>query len=185
MIRVAIIVLAVLAAGCGSGEPTRPGVTEDPVLTSCRSAVALANEDVRDVGALDLALGACASLAMLEQALRDDPGYLESEVIVRTFATNRCAFATALSQARICRELAAVASATPTKKPKATPKPTKKPGTGYYRPPGWDGSSDVGCKDFDTYAHAQSFFKGTGGSKTKDPYKLDPDHDGLACEGLR
>ena len=54
----------------------------------------------------------------------------------------------------------------------------------YYKPPGWDGVSDVDCKDFDTHAHAQSFFKGTGGSKTNDPYRLDGDHDGVACETL-
>jgi micrococcal nuclease len=72
----------------------------------------------------------------------------------------------------------------PTKKPKTTPKPTNEPSTGYYRPPGWDGHSDVDCGDFDTHAHAQSFFKGTGGTTTNDPYRLDADSDGLACESL-
>jgi hypothetical protein len=73
----------------------------------------------------------------------------------------------------------------PTKRPQATPKPTKKPGSGsFYRPPGWDGYSDVDCPDFDTHAHAQSFFVGTGGSRANDPYRLDADHDGLACESL-
>lgn len=67
----------------------------------------------------------------------------------------------------------------PTIKPKATPKPTS-----FYEPPGWDGYTDVNCSDFDTHAHAQSFFKGTGGSKTNDPYRLDGDHDGIACETL-
>jgi hypothetical protein len=70
-------------------------------------------------------------------------------------------------------------TATPKPKPKATPKPTS-----YYRPAGWDGSSDVNCADFDTHAQAQSFFKGTGGSTSNDPYGLDRDHDGLACETL-
>jgi outer membrane biosynthesis protein TonB len=69
--------------------------------------------------------------------------------------------------------------ATPKPKPKATPKPAS-----YYKPPGWDGSSDVDCTDFDTHAQAQSFFKGTGGSTSNDPYGLDRDHDGLACETL-
>jgi hypothetical protein len=69
----------------------------------------------------------------------------------------------------------------PTRKP--TPRPTTKPRS-YYRPPGWDGYSDVNCPDFDTHAHAQSFFKGTGGSRTNDPYGLDRDHDGIACETL-
>jgi hypothetical protein len=73
----------------------------------------------------------------------------------------------------------------PAKKPTATPKPTQKPpGNSFYRPPGWDGYSDVDCSDFDTHAHALSFFKGTGGSRTRDPYGLDADHDGSPCESL-
>ena len=71
------------------------------------------------------------------------------------------------------------AKATPKPKPKPTPKPPS-----FYKPPGWDGSSDVNCTDFDTHAHAQSFFKGTGGSTSNDPYGLDRDHDGIACESL-
>jgi hypothetical protein len=71
----------------------------------------------------------------------------------------------------------------PTAKPKATPRPTPKPAS-YYKPPGWDGYSDVNCSDFDTHAHAQSFFKGTGGSPSNDPFGLDGDHDGVACETL-
>ena len=63
------------------------------------------------------------------------------------------------------------------------PEATLKAG-GFYKPPGWDGSSDVNCKNFDTRAHAQSFFNGTGGSTTSDPYGLDGDHDGKACETL-
>jgi hypothetical protein len=69
----------------------------------------------------------------------------------------------------------------------ATPKAkaNKSPASGaFYKPPGWDGVSDVNCPDFDTHAHAQSFFWGTRGSKTNDPYGLDNDHDGLACETL-
>jgi hypothetical protein len=81
----------------------------------------------------------------------------------------------------------------PTPKPTATPKldttprPTATPKVSsgsFYKPPGWDGTSDVDCKDFDTHAHAQSFFIGTGGSTTNDPYRLDGDHDGKACETL-
>lgn len=51
-------------------------------------------------------------------------------------------------------------------------------------PPGWDGVSDVDCKDFDTRADAASFFRGTGGSTSNDPYGMDGDHDGNACETL-
>jgi hypothetical protein len=73
----------------------------------------------------------------------------------------------------------------PTPKPKSTSKPkaTPKPGS-FYKPRGWDGYSDVNCSEFDKHAHAQSFFKGTGGSKSSDRYGLDSDHDGLACETL-
>ena len=70
----------------------------------------------------------------------------------------------------------------PTKKPTATKKPPKK--ARYYRPKGWDGYSDVDCADFKTHKQAQSFFKGTGGSRSKDPYGLDSEHDGIACETL-
>jgi hypothetical protein len=79
-----------------------------------------------------------------------------------------------------------LSEATPkaTTKPPATSKPraTTKPTTSFYKPSGWDGHSDVDCSDFDTRAHAQSFFRGTGGSLSNDPYHLDADHDGLACE---
>jgi hypothetical protein len=74
-------------------------------------------------------------------------------------------------------------NATPIAAPKATPKPTAKPAS-YFKPAGWDGYSDVDCPDFDTHAHAQSFFKGTGGTTSNDPYRLDRDHDGVACETL-
>ena len=71
------------------------------------------------------------------------------------------------------------AKPTPRPTPRATPKPAS-----FYKPPDWDGSSDVNCPDFDTQAHAESFFKGTGGTTTYDPYGLDHDHDGIACESL-
>ena len=73
--------------------------------------------------------------------------------------------------------------AAPSGTPGGTAEPSAKP-TGFYTPPGWDGHSDVDCGDFDTRAHAQSFFLGTGGSTTNDPYRLDADHDGQACESL-
>jgi Excalibur calcium-binding domain len=75
--------------------------------------------------------------------------------------------------------------ATPRAKATARPKATPKPASGgFYNPPGWDGVSDVNCSDFDTHTHAQSFFKGTGGNAANDPYRLDRDHDGIACESL-
>ena len=71
----------------------------------------------------------------------------------------------------------------PSTTPEGTTGPSAKPAA-YYTPPGWDGRSDVDCGDFDTRAHAQSFFVGTGGTKSNDPYRLDGDHDGKACETL-
>ena len=65
-----------------------------------------------------------------------------------------------------------------------TPQQSVKPPGTFYTPPGWDGHSDVDCADFDTHAHAQDFFVGTGGSTSNDPYRLDGDHDGRACERL-
>lgn len=78
------------------------------------------------------------------------------------------------------------ASATPkpTTKPAATKKPGKSGKAKFYKPKGWDGYSDVDCSDFKTHKQAQSFFKGTGGSKSNDPHGLDAEHDGIACELL-
>ena len=75
-----------------------------------------------------------------------------------------------------------LAPATPKATP--TPKPAATVSGSYYKPPGWDDRSDVDCADFDTQAHAESFFKGTGGTTSHDPYHLDSNHDGVACESL-
>lgn len=40
---------------------------------------------------------------------------------------------------------------------------------------------DYNCKDFVTQAIAQKFFLDNGGP-AQDPYRLDADHDGVACE---
>ena len=42
---------------------------------------------------------------------------------------------------------------------------------------------DYNCSDFATQAQAQSFFLSHGGPSS-DPYGLDADHDGVACESL-
>jgi hypothetical protein len=42
---------------------------------------------------------------------------------------------------------------------------------------------DYDCSDFATQAQAQSFFLSHGGPSS-DPYGLDADHDGIACESL-
>ncbi len=40
---------------------------------------------------------------------------------------------------------------------------------------------DYNCADFKTHTEAQAFFIANGGPK-KDPYRLDADKDGIACE---
>lgn len=41
---------------------------------------------------------------------------------------------------------------------------------------------DRDCSDFRTWQEAQSFYEASGPG---DPHRLDGDHDGIACEGLR
>lgn len=50
---------------------------------------------------------------------------------------------------------------------------------GPYDPNG----PDRDCSDFDTQKEAQAFYEAAGGPK-KDPHRLDPDKDGVACESL-
>jgi len=67
--------------------------------------------------------------------------------------------------------------------PIPTPQASVQPAP-FYTPPGWDGVSDVNCSAFKTHAQAVSFFIGTGGSTTNDPYHLDNNHDGNPCQSL-
>lgn len=46
-----------------------------------------------------------------------------------------------------------------------------------------EGKKKYRCKDFTSHAEAQKIFEQEGGPK-KDPYNLDHDGDGIACEGL-
>jgi hypothetical protein len=80
--------------------------------------------------------------------------------------------------------------ASPTSPPTATrpPAPTSPPapppstGGGYngpYDPYG----PDVDCGHFSTHAQAQAFYRAAGGPAS-DPYDLDRDRDGIACETL-
>lgn len=89
--------------------------------------------------------------------------------------------------------LATEAIATPSMEPSATPEPSPEPTeepvatdtpAAFYTPPGWDGVSDVNCKDFQTHKQAVSFFVGTGGTTSNDPYGLDGNHDGNPCQSL-
>ena len=42
---------------------------------------------------------------------------------------------------------------------------------------------DRDCSDFKTQAEAQAFYEAAGGPD-RDPHRLDPDKDGVACESL-
>jgi hypothetical protein len=42
---------------------------------------------------------------------------------------------------------------------------------------------DYNCSDFSTHQQAQDFFINSGGP-SRDPYRLDGDKDGIACENL-
>jgi hypothetical protein len=42
-------------------------------------------------------------------------------------------------------------------------------------------AGDKDCSDFPTQKAAQKFFKQHGGP-SRDPHRLDADHDGIACE---
>jgi hypothetical protein len=42
---------------------------------------------------------------------------------------------------------------------------------------------DVDCNDFETHRQAQTFYEDAGGPD-RDPYRLDRDRDGIACEAL-
>ncbi len=44
-------------------------------------------------------------------------------------------------------------------------------------------AGDKNCTDFKTHAQAQKFYEDNGGP-AKDPYQLDRDRDGIACETL-
>lgn len=54
--------------------------------------------------------------------------------------------------------------------------------TGYNGPFDPHGQ-DRDCSDFNTQKEAQGFFEAAGGPE-KDPHRLDPDKDGVACESL-
>jgi hypothetical protein len=138
--------------------------------------------------AMGLSIGACASSTPPNQLVNIPTTAPRSESVA-TPKTTPLAVEPDLTQPPDPTAIATTAPAAkstpkPTAKPtpKPTPKPTKAPS--FYKPPGWDGYSDVDCSDFDTHAHAQSFFIGTGGSRSYDPYRLDADHDGIACETL-
>ena len=67
--------------------------------------------------------------------------------------------------------------------PTVTPVPTAdrgEPSRSFYSidPDGRD------CSGFDTWSEANEFFRAAGGPE-RDPYRLDPDADGIPCEALR
>ena len=84
----------------------------------------------------------------------------------------------------LATEPVAISTIIPTAAPTAVLTGAPTTTVAFYKPAGWDGVSDLDCGDFDTHAHAQSFFVGTGGTTSNDPYRLDQNHDGNACESL-
>lgn len=46
------------------------------------------------------------------------------------------------------------------------------------------GSGNINCRNFACQQDAQEFFVSHGGDLTRDPFGLDADHDGVACEDL-
>jgi hypothetical protein len=53
-----------------------------------------------------------------------------------------------------------------------------------WAPAGGDAAATPGCPSFKSQADAQTYFVEQGGSATKTIGRLDPDGDGVACEGL-
>ncbi len=101
------LALMVALAACGRSGSLSPSATEDAALSSCRADVAHANLNVHDVTALDFAIHDCASLAMLTQVVDAAPGYLNVDVTVKQFATNRCMDPEFpdITEAKVCIEL--------------------------------------------------------------------------------
>ncbi len=53
-----------------------------------------------------------------------------------------------------------------------------------WAPAGGDAAATPGCASFNSQAAAESYFVERGGSQTRAIGRLDPDGDGVACEGL-
>lgn len=53
-----------------------------------------------------------------------------------------------------------------------------------WAPAGGDAAATPGCPSFKSQADAQTYFVEQGGSATRAIGRLDPDGDGVACEGL-
>jgi micrococcal nuclease len=86
------------------------------------------------------------------------------------------------AQASARREGAGLWGACPSPTPTPTPSATPKPTPTRTPPPGLPACvrTDCNCDDFDTQSEAQRVLDAFPG----DPFRLDPDHDGLACESL-
>jgi micrococcal nuclease len=119
------------------------------------------------------------------------PGFelLDEELIRRGYATyyedkvdvkyrGRLLEAQASAQSERAGLWGACPSPTPTPAPTATPRPTPT----RTVPAGLPACvrTDCNCDDFDTQSEAQRVLDAFPG----DPFRLDPDHDGLACESL-
>ena len=85
-----------------------------------------------------------------------------------------------LPAAALAPESSASASA-PRPQPTARPQPTTPPRPQPSAPPPTQ-RVDYDCGQFPSQADAQAFFDSIGGSASYDPYDLDRDDDGYACE---
>lgn len=93
-----LLAFTLVVAGCGGATPT-----VDPATAKCRADVESANRYAQNPAALDFALDDCPSLAVLQDTLAADPGYLKPGVTVEDWVRSRCADPTALfSRDDIC-----------------------------------------------------------------------------------
>ena len=149
---------------------------EFPNLTASRrrsSAGPRISSVITAVLAVLLAVAACGGNSTPPNPLVDVPATTVTPTATPTDA-----------RTPLATEPVATSTITPTAVPTDEPTAAPTKASSFYKPPGWDGVSDLDCGDFDTHAHAQSFFVGTGGTTSNDPHRLDRDHDGIACETL-
>ena len=90
ILMIAGLVFALAACSGSTATPAPAAPTEDPALVSCRQDVQHANLNVHDVTALDFAIHDCPSLEALKAAVAAAPGYLNADVTVDMFVSNRC-----------------------------------------------------------------------------------------------
>ena len=119
-----------------------------------------------------------AGLELLDEELirRGYATYYEDEVDVKYRERLLGAQASAQREGAGLWSACPSATPTPTRTPTATPTVTRTPRAGLPECV----QTDCNCSDFPTQSEAQRVLDAFPG----DPFKLDPDHDGRACESL-